>query len=644
MREVLYTPSQASVASSQMMKFAAQVNDKFNLDLQNYNDLYNWSVDNIADFWGTFFRFSDIIHQDSSTRVVDDQLRMPGANWFPDCRLNFAENLLRHQDDRTAIVFYGESQIRRSVTFKELTAKVAQFAAALHSWGVRPGDRVAGFMPNMPESVIAMLGAASIGAIWSSSSPDFGIKGVLDRFGQIEPKVLIAADAYYYNGKRISTLDKLSGIVESLPKTEKIIVVSYDGGDISGMPAGAIAWDKCLEEDPPPLIFEMLPFNHPLYILYTSGTTGLPKSIVHSAGGTLIQHLKELRLHTDLTRDDVIFYFTTCGWMMWNWLVTSLAVGSTIVLYDGSPAHPHQGALWEMADELSITVFGTSAKYLAGLESAGYHPKKHHDLRHLRTILSTGSPLSEDSFDFVYEQIKSDVQLSSISGGTDLISCFVLGNPTLPVVLGEIQCRGLGMRVQSFSSDGTPQVGTKGELVCTAAFPSMPLYFWNDPEDVKYREAYFDVYPGIWRHGDYIAITPHGGVKIYGRSDTTLNPGGVRIGTAEIYRVVESMEEIDDALVIGLPADGDDEIHLFLKFRDGATLDDKMEQKIRTELRSQCSPHHVPAHMHTITSVPYTISGKKVELAARNVILGQDSFNRDVLSDPESLDQFKNLI
>ncbi|MCH7839405.1 MAG: acetoacetate--CoA ligase, partial [Planctomycetes bacterium] len=615
------------------------------LDLQNYNDLYNWSVDNIADFWGTFFRFSDIIHQDPFTGVVDDQLRMPGANWFPGCRLNFAENLLRHQDERTAIVFYGESQVRRSLTFKELAAKVAQFAAALRNWGVRPGDRVAGFMPNMPESVIAMLGAASIGAIWSSSSPDFGIKGVLDRFGQIEPKVLIAADAYYYNGKRISTLDKLSGIVESLPKTEKIIVVSYDGSDISGMPDGAIAWDKCLEEDPPPLKFEMLPFNHPLYILYTSGTTGLPKSIVHSAGGTLIQHLKELRLHTDLTRDDVIFYFTTCGWMMWNWLVSALGVGATVVLYEGAPFHPDPDHLWRMAKRLGVTVFGTSPKYLAACENAGLKPGDRHDLSKLRAVLSTGSPLTVENFRWVYQNVKSDLQLASICGGTDIISCFMLGNPILPVHAGEIQCLGLGMDVRAFDADGRAVVGQKGELVCCSPFPSQPTGFWNDKDGEKYRKAYFDDYPGVWRHGDFVEMTERGGVIVHGRSDATLNPGGVRIGTAEIYRQIELLEEVVDSVVVGKrTSDADVEVCLFVVLREGRSLDDTLIDKIKKRIVEGTTRRHVPKHVKQVTAVPYTISGKKVELAVMQMIHGETVLNRDALSNPDALDQYAGIV
>ena len=497
----------------------------------------------------------------------------------------------------------------------------------------------------MPEAVIAMLAATSIGAIWSSSSPDFGIKGVLDRFAQIEPKVLFAADGYFYNGKRFNSLDKLEGILKALPSIENVVIVPYTRhqADISSIQNGIHYKDFLPVGKVPEINFEQLPFDHPLFIMYSSGTTGLPKSIVHGAGGTLIQHLKELCLHTDLTRDDTIIYFTTCGWMMWNWLVSSLAIGATIVLYDGSPFHPDSGAMWKMAQDFKITVFGTSAKFIASSQSIGEKPKEKYILNKLKTILSTGSPLIEENYDFVYENIKEDVQLSSISGGTDIISCFALGNPILPVHRGELQCRGLGMDVQSFDSDGNLVINKKGELICASAFPSMPVYFWNDPDGTKYQQAYFNTYPGVWHHGDYIMINNLGGIKIFGRSDATLNPGGIRIGTAEIYRIVENFPEVTDSLVVGQKWGDDERVILFVKLTEDTSLHHEFIQKIKKTIRSECSPRHVPKKIIEIADIPYTINGKKVEIAVKKIIHGEDVPNRDALANPESLQFYQNL-
>ncbi|MCF7802426.1 MAG: acetoacetate--CoA ligase [Candidatus Marinimicrobia bacterium] len=641
--QILYTPSPEKITRSQMTAFCEFVNQRYQLDLPDYAALYEWSVTQIPQFWAAVWDFMEMRHSTEPEEVVDDLSKMPGAQWFSGARLNFAENLLRYRDDRIAIRFQGEDQITTTLTYAELYEKVAQTAAALKAAGVGPHDRVVGFMPNLPETVIAMLATVSLGAIWSSSSPDFGIKGVLDRFSQIEPKIIFAADGYFYGGKRFDALEKLAGILDKLPTVETVVIVPYTSQPPLDNFHNAVLWNDFLVNDPPEFDFVQLPFNHPLYIMYSSGTTGLPKSIVHSAGGTLIQHLKELRLHTDLTREDTIFYFTTCGWMMWNWLVSSLAVGATVVLYDGNPFYPDASALWKMAEEMGITVFGTSAKYLSALEAAGAKPGRDFNLNSLRAILSTGSPLLEESFDYVYGEIKPDMLLGSISGGTDLISCFALANPVLPVRRDELQCRGLGMKVEAFDETGAAVLNTKGELVCTAPFPSMPVYFWNDPDGEKYRNAYFDQFPNVWRHGDFIEINEHGGVKIFGRSDATLNPGGVRIGTAEIYRVVESFPEIADALVVGQNWNGDERVVLFVKMAGGQPLDSGLASAMRMKIRQNCSPRHVPAKVLAAPDIPYTINGKKVEVAVKQLLHGGEVKNRDALKNPESLDFFRNI-
>jgi acetoacetyl-CoA synthetase len=615
-----------------------------------------------AAFWPAVWRFTGVVADEregappwDTVAIGLDRMAPPdpdeGPAWFPGSRLNFAENLLRFDDDRDALVFWNETGRVSRLSFAELRVQVARAAAALAASGVRTGDRVAGFLPNMPETIIAMLAAASLGAIWSSCSPDFGVKGVLDRFGQIEPRVLVTTNGYRYAGKEIILLDRVRAVSEAISSIERVVVVPYPGlaCDLSAVP-GAISWDDFLaphahRTEPR---FVRLPFDHPLYIMYSSGTTGLPKCMVHGAGGTLLQHLKELVLHTDLRRDDRIFYFTTCGWMMWNWLVSSLAVGATVVLYDGAPLQPRAEQLWDMADEERVTVFGTSAKYLALSEKAGLQPGRTHDLGPLRAMLSTGSPLAPPSYDYVYRDIKADIHLASISGGTDIISCFALGNPVGPVWRGELQTRGLGMKVeilhQGADGEAVPApVGEPGELCCTLPFPSMPVRFWNDPDGSRYHDAYFAMFENTWRHGDWAELTEHAGLVIHGRSDATLNPGGVRIGTAEIYRQVEQLPEVVEGLVVGQEWDGDTRVVLFVRLRDGLTLDDALRERIRTRIRAGTSPHHVPKRIVQVADIPRTISGKITELAVKHVIHGRPVANVDALANPAALDLFRDL-
>ncbi|MDA3894889.1 MAG: acetoacetate--CoA ligase [Desulfobacteraceae bacterium] len=645
MSKMLWQPSEERITQSNMTRFIQFANDRFKLNLNNYAELYEWSVNHISDFWACMWDFAEIRYSKTYDRVLDQAETMPGNKWFEGARLNFAENLLRYKDDRVALIFKGESNPTIRITYAELYDEVARVAASLKKMGVRTGDRVVGFMPNMPQSIIAMLAATSIGATWSSCSPDFGIKGVMDRFGQIAPKVLFTADGYWFKGKAMDSLQRISEIVKQLPSVEKMVVVPYisEQPDIKVIKKAEIFDDFKSAESGLMIEFEQLPPDHPLYVMYSSGTTGLPKCMVQSSSGILLNHMKELLLHTDLKRDDVIFYFTTCGWMMWNWLTSALSVGASVVLFDGNPFFPDSGILWQLAEDEKITVFGTSAGYISALKNTGLRPKEKYDLSALKTILSTGSPLLEEGFEYVYDAIKLDLQLSSISGGTDLNGCFALGNPTAPVFIGELQCRGLGMKVEAFDDNGKPVIGQQGELVCTAPFPSMPIYFWDDPEGKKYYNAYFDVYPNIWRHGDYIEINDRGSVKIYGRSDTTLNPGGVRIGTAEIYRQVEQVDEIADSLVIGQSWNSDVRVILFVMMADDIELTDELKQKIKTLIRSNASPRHVPAKIIAVPDIPYTLNMKKVELAVKKMIENKPVLNKDALKNPEALEFYSGI-
>jgi acetoacetyl-CoA synthetase len=644
MLQPLWEPSEQRIKESNMYRFMQNVNRTYKTNFTDYDKLYQWSVENIAAFWGEIWDFAGIKATKHYDQVVDDPTKMPGAKWFSGSRLNFAENLLRFKDDRTALVFKGEDVVRRTLTYHELFAATAKLAASLRKTGVVAGDRVVGFMPNMPEAIIAMLAATSIGATWSSCSPDFGIKGVLDRFGQTRPKILFTADGYFFKGKPLDCLAKIAGIAKEIPSLEKIIVVPYthENPDLTTLPK-AVHYADYIKNEDEEIEFAQLPFEHPLYIMYSSGTTGLPKCMVQSAGGVLLHQLKELLLHTDLKRQDTIFYFTTCGWMMWNWLVTSLAVGATLVLYDGNPFHPGPDALWRMAEEEKISVFGTSAGYIAALKNAGVKPARQFHLPALKALLSTGSPLSKEDFRFIYQEVKSDLQLASISGGSDLNGCFALGNPMGPVYEGELQCRGLGMKVFAYDENGSPVVGQQGELVCTAAFPSMPISFWDDKDGKKYHSAYFDRFPGIWTHGDFIEVTERGGLIMYGRSDATLNPGGVRIGTAEIYRVIEQIEEVADSVVVGQQWQNDIRIILFVKMKEGFDLTDMLREKIKSDIRNNASPRHLPAKIVRAPDIPYTLNMKKVELAVHKMIHGHEVKNKDALKNPEALDFFSSI-
>ncbi|MBV4536279.1 acetoacetate--CoA ligase [Pseudomonas urmiensis] len=644
MNDVLWRPSTARIEASRMDAFRRRVNLRFNLQLNDYPALHRWSIEHRAAFWQTLAEYFHVQWQSPASQVLEEGPRMPDARWFPGATLNYAEHLLQRRDDRPAVIAVREDGKRQGFTHSQLAAQVAGFQRALSAWGIQAGDRVAAVMPNTWETLVAMLACASIGAVWSSSSPEFGLHGIIDRFGQIEPKLLIACAGYEYAGKCIDQVDKINQVVSQLPGLERLLIVPYTRSHTQAeefVAPNVSLWNAFYQPGGEPQ-FTALPFDHPLYILYSSGTTGVPKCIVHRAGGVLLQHLKEHGLHNDLKADDVLFYYTTCGWMMWNWLASALAVGATIVLYDGSPFHPAAERLLDLIDSEQVTAFGTSAKYLAALEQEGLQPATSHRLDSLRLILSTGSPLSPHSYDYVYRKIKADVCLASMSGGTDIVSCFVLGNPLLPVRRGEIQCKGLGMAVEVWDEHGQPLIGEKGELVCTRNFPSMPLGFWGDSDSSRYHEAYFSQFAGVWAQGDYAEQSATGGLIIHGRSDAVLNPGGVRIGTAEIYRQVEKVEEVVESVAIGQQWHNDVRVVLFVRLREGLQLDDALRQRIRQVIRQYTTPRHVPAVIAQVNDIPRTISGKLVELAIRNVVHGQPVKNTDALANPEALEQFRD--
>jgi acetoacetyl-CoA synthetase len=628
-----------------MHRFLRRVSDKFGIEPE-WEELRCWAIEQREAFWNEMLEFAEIEPGTPAECVVDGDEIM-SARWFPGMTLNYARHLLRFDDDEAAVIFERETGQTRVYTHRALRDVTARFAAALKAEGVGTGDRVAAFMPNIPETIIAMLAAASIGATWSSCSPDFGVGGVLDRFGQIEPSVLVTIDGYTYAGKPFDTMGRVADIAGHLPSLKRVVVVPFlnEQPDLQRLDVG-VSWDAFVGDvSAQPLSFMDVPFDHPLFIMYSSGTTGVPKCIVHGHGGTLLQHVKEHMLHCDVHHGDRVFYYTTCGWMMWNWLVSALGSGAAVVLYEGNPFHPEPSRLWDFAERVGITLFGTSPKYVGACQKAHLEPGKAHDLSKLRTICSTGSPLTVEQFQWVYEHVKRDVQLSSISGGTDIISCFMLGNPLLPVCAGEIQCRGLGMDVHALNDAGEPVIGEKGELVCASPFPSRPVCFWNDPEGAKYRSAYFERFPDVWTHGDFIQIQPNGGIIVYGRSDATLNPGGVRIGTAEIYRIVESVSEVVDSIVVGKrTADDDVDIALFLVLRPGVTLSGDLEKRIRQQIAEGATRRHVPKYIRQVTAIPYTISGKKVELAVTQMIHGEDVANRDALANPAALDEYAGIL
>jgi len=609
----------------------------------DYESLYQWSIDDSAAFWQALCAFCDIRFATPPETILRRPDNIMDAGWFAGSELNYAEHLLRHRDGREALVFSAENGQRHALTFDELRTAVADVAAGLKRAGVASGDRVGGYLPNCPEAIIAMLATTSIGAIWSSCSPDFGVNGVVDRFGQIEPKVLFTADAYFYNGKRFDCLDTVAQIVRAIPTIERTVVVPFAGTAVDTSPVDNAVTLGVFAEPGASLVFEPVAFDHPLFIMYSSGTTGVPKCIVHGHGGTLLQIVKEHVLHCDIGPGDRVFYFTTCGWMMWNWLATGLATGATLVLFDGSPFFDDGRVLWQMAEREKVTVFGTSAKYISALQKAGVRPRDEFDLPELRAVLSTGSPLAPESFDYVYDAIGDDLQLSSIAGGTDIISCFVLGNPTLPVRRGEIQCRGLGMAVEFFDDDGNALIEQRGELVCTRPFPSAPVGFWNDSDNAKYRAAYFEKYPGVWAHGDFAELRRTGGIVIHGRSDAVLNPGGVRIGTAEIYRQVEKLDEVVESIAVGQDWEDDVRVVLFVVLREGIELDDALRDRIRRVIRENTTPRHVPAKIVAVAEIPRTKSGKIVEIAVRSVVHGEAVKNTEALANPEALRHFRDI-
>ena len=636
----LWTPSADRIERANLSRFIRFMQEREH-SVEDYPSLHDFSLREPESFWRAVWEFVGVRAHGDWEPTLKDGDKMPGAKWFPEVRLNFAQNLLRFKDERTALLFRSETGLTEDVNYAQLRDLVSRCQQSLKAQGVGVGDRIAAFMPNRIQTVVAMLAASSLGAVFSSCSPDFGAQGVIDRFGQIKPKVLIATDGYFYAGKRIDTSATLAEVIARVDSIERVVVVPYIGADLLSDPR-CVRWEDFLAAEPAPLEFAELPFDHPLYIMYSSGTTGAPKCIVHGAGGTLLQHLKELVLHTDLKREDRIFFFTTCGWMMWNWLVSGLASGATLLLYDGSPFVGRGNILFDYAEAEGMTHFGTSAKFIDAIAKIDLAPIKTHKLGPLRTIFSTGSPLVPEAFDYVYDKVKRDVQLASISGGTDIVSCFVLGNPLLPVWRGEIQCAGLGMKVEVFNEQGRPVRGEKGELVCSRPFPAMPISFWNDPDGRKYRAAYFEHFSNVWCHGDYVEHTVHDGYIIYGRSDATLNPGGVRIGTAEIYRQVEKLGEVVEALVVGQDWKHDVRVVLFVRLRDGLVLDDALVKKIKELIRENTTPRHVPEKILQVADIPRTKSGKIVELAVRNVVHGEAVKNAEALANPEALEYFRN--
>ncbi|MGH8350764.1 MAG: acetoacetate--CoA ligase [Pseudomonas sp.] len=645
MSEILWQPSPERIHNTRMDQFRRFINDRHALQISDYPALHQWSIDQRPDFWQSIVEFFDVQFRTPPSAVLIEDAEMPSAQWFPGATLNFAEHLLRRRDDHPAVVAISEDGQREQLTYAELARHVAGLQRSLRAAGVGVGDRVAACMPNTWQTLVGMLATTSLGAIWSCSSPDFGTQGVIDRFGQIEPKVLITCAGYRYAGKVIDQSSKLNEILERLPSLQQLIIVPYARPQARPEDyqtrAHVALWDDFYSPGGEP-DFVAVPFDHPLYILYSSGTTGVPKCIIHGTGGVLLTHLKEHGLHADLSRDDCLFYYTTCGWMMWNWLVSALATGSSVVLYDGSPFHPDPQRLIDLIDDESISVFGTSPKFLATLESSGIKPRESHDLGSLKTLLCTGSALSPQSYDFVYRDFKADVCLASMSGGTDIVSCFVNGNPVSPVRRGEIMGKGLGMAVEVWNDAGQPVIGEKGELVCTRHFPAIPVGLWNDADGEKLRKSYFSLFPGVWAQGDYAEQLPHGGMMIHGRSDAVLNPGGVRIGTAEIYRQVEKIPQVLDSVAIGQQWQDDVRVVLFVKLREGLELDEALQQQIRQTIRANTTPRHVPAKIVAVTDIPRTISGKVVELAVRNVVHGQKVKNTDALANPEALEQYRN--
>lgn len=642
----LWTPGQDRRTSSNLWRFMRDLNGRRGLKLETYADVLRYSLDKPETFWRGLWDFCGIKAEARGETVIAAGESLETERFFPAARLNYAENLLVKNDDSPALIFRGEDKVRRTLTWRELNSAVARVARAYQAAGLKAGDRICAVVPNMPETIVCFLAAASQGIIWSSCSPDFGERGILDRFGQIAPRLLITCDGYYYAGKSIRMAEKIGAVLKALPSVERCVVIDYIGETektVAALPNATSYDDFAARHSGKPIAFAQLPFDHPLYILYSSGTTGIPKCIAHRAGGILLKHLSEHVLNTDTKSSDRLFYFSTCGWMMWNWLVSGLATGATLLLYDGSPFHPNERVLFDFATEEGMTIFGTSAKYIDAVKKSGLVPRETHDLAKLRTMLSTGSPLSSESFDFVYTDVKVDLHLASISGGTDICGCFVGGNPLDPVWRGEIQGPMLGMAVDVYDDDGKPIRGEKGELVCTQPFPSMPVMFWNDPDGSKYHNAYFARFPNIWCHGDFAEITAHGGIIIHGRSDATLNPGGVRIGTAELYAQVERIPEVVEALAIGQDWDNDVRVVLFVRLRDGVVLDDALVARLRKQIRDGASPRHVPAKIIAVADIPRTKSGKITELAVRDVVHGREVKNKEALANPEALDLYRDL-